>query len=467
LNVIWWVRRDLRIQDNPALEYARQVSQAAGGRVYPVFVRDPRLVRSAFTGPPRLAFLEGGLRALGLSLARIGLDLTILEGEPVEQLTRFFAERAAVEIVAEPDVSPFARRRDQQVAAALPLKFFGYPAVLAPGAVLKPGGDPYTVFTPFSKAWKIVLRESGQPAIPRDSLQSYTPPILPVSFHRSDFVPGEDQALARLRWFTQGNSPEIYQYGQARNRLDWDGTSALSPYLRFGMVAARRVVQCALEAIEHAPDVVARDGAETWLNELIWREFYIHILYHFPHVRGSSFRPALNAIRWENDPGSFGAWCEGRTGYPVVDAAMRQLRNTGWMHNRARMIVASFLTKDLLVDWRWGERWFMQCLLDGDPAANNGGWQWVAGTGTDAAPYFRIFNPVAQGMKFDPDGTFIRRWIPELERFPLEFLHSPWLAPPESQRAAGCRIGVDYPEPIVNHAAARTRVLSLYQAARQ
>jgi deoxyribodipyrimidine photo-lyase len=219
-------------------------------------------------------------------------------------------------------------------------------------------------------------------------------------------------------------------------------------------------------AITSAPDPSARQGAATWLNELIWREFYFHILHFFPHVRGQSFRSALRQIDWLNDEAVFAAWRAGRTGYPAVDAAMRQLATSGWMHNRARMVVASFLVKDLLIDWRWGERWFMQHLVDGDPAANNGGWQWTAGTGTDAAPYFRIFNPISQSQKHDPDGVYIRRWVPELQQVPPKFVHEPWRMPDEVQRDSGCVIGQDYPAPIIDHARARKRALAAYRAAK-
>jgi deoxyribodipyrimidine photo-lyase len=212
-----------------------------------------------------------------------------------------------------------------------------------------------------------------------------------------------------------------------------------------------------------ADDAAARQGAETWLNELIWREFYTAILYHFPNVLREAFRPELRAIPWSNDPAQFAAWCEGRTGYPIVDAAMHQLVQTGWMHNRARMIVASFLVKDLLIDWRWGERFFMQHLIDGDPAANNGGWQWTAGVGADAAPYFRVFNPTLQAAKFDPDGAYVRRWMPGLDRVPDKHIHAPWLMPLDVQRMAGCVIGQHYPAPIVGHGAARDRVLAAYK----
>jgi deoxyribodipyrimidine photo-lyase len=233
------------------------------------------------------------------------------------------------------------------------------------------------------------------------------------------------------------------------------------------MLSARQAVVAALQAIEAAPTAAARQGAETWLNELVWRDFYHSILYHIPNVRQQSFRAEYDKISWNNDEAAFAAWNEGRTGYPVVDAAMRQLDQSGWMHNRARMIVASFLVKNLLIDWRWGERWFMQHLIDGDPAANYGGWQWTAGVGTDAAPYFRVFNPILQSQKFDPDGTYIRRWLPELAGVPQKFIHTPWTMPLEIQRQNGCLIGQDYPTPMVDHHLAKTQVIALYQQARE
>jgi deoxyribodipyrimidine photo-lyase len=283
------------------------------------------------------------------------------------------------------------------------------------------------------------------------------------------FAPGEVEAQRRLADFAfrdKGpDGPPISRYAEHRNRLDLAGTSTLSPYLRLGMLSARQATNAADRAYRDDYGGAGSEGAMAWLNELIWREFYLSILFHFPHVAKGSFRRQYDRIRWRNDPEQFAAWCAGRTGYPVVDAAMRQLQETGWMHNRARMIVASFLVKDLLIDWRWGERWFMQHLVDGDPASNNGGWQWSAGVGTDAAPYFRIFNPVLQGKKFDPQGNYVRRWLPALARVPDYLLHEPWRMSREEQREAGCAIEVDYPAPIVDRAEVKEAVRAAYAAA--
>jgi len=241
--------------------------------------------------------------------------------------------------------------------------------------------------------------------------------------------------------------------------MDLEATSALSPYIRFGVLSMRTAVAAALLAQARASSEEARESAETWLNELIWREFYIQILHHFPDVSRGPFRGEYAGIQWRNRADEFERWKEGQTGVPVVDAGMRQLRRTGWMHNRARMITASYLVKDLLIDWRWGERWFMQNLLDGDASANNGGWQWTAGTGTDAAPYFRIFNPVLQGKRFDPKGDYVRRWVPELAHLPADAIHAPW------ERGLS---GPGYPaRPIQDHAAAIRQTRQAYGTARE
>jgi deoxyribodipyrimidine photo-lyase len=467
---LWWARRDLRLADNQALSAAL----AHADRVIPVFNLDPVLLAAPDAGGKRVAFLFGVLRALDADLRARGSRLIVRRGDPQDELAALLAETGADAIFAEEDDWPYARRRDARVAETLPLHPVGGLTVHPPGAVLKADGTPYTVFTPFSRRWKAlppphasaVLPAPARISTPSD-VQGRPIPEEPALPPGVPFPSGEAEAQRRLSAFVEGADAPIYRYAELRDRLDVGGTSGLSPYLRLGMLSARQAAVAALRAGEVAPDAEAREGARTWLNELIWREFYQAILYHFPRVLQRSFRADLRGIRWADDEAAFAAWREGGTGYPVVDAAMRQLAETGWMHNRARMIVASFLVKDLLIDWRWGERHFMRHLVDGDPAANNGGWQWTAGTGTDAAPYFRVFNPVLQGQKHDPQGAYVRRWVPELAHVPDRFIHQPWKMVPDAQRVAGCVVGQDYPAPIVDHAWARERTLAAYARARE
>jgi deoxyribodipyrimidine photo-lyase len=464
---IWWVRRDLRLTDNQALSAA----VTAGAQVAPVFVLDDKLLGSPYASPRRTAFLFAGLAALDADLRSRGSRLIVRRGEPAAELAQLCAEVGAMAVYTERDYSPYATRRDETVGATLPvpLQLTEGVTVQPPAAVHKEDGAPYTVFTPFSRRWQALGPLTRREILPAPR-QIATPahigsaPLPAAEPGLHDLFPaGEAEAKRRLAAFVAGDDALVFRYAARRNEPGSDGTAQLSPYLRFGMVSPRMAAVAAYEAIERAPDDDERKGAQTWLSELIWREFFTAILATFPHVRRGSFRPEYDAIRWRNDPEEFAAWCEGRTGYPLIDAAMRQLRTTGWMHNRTRMAVASFLVKDLLIDWRWGERWFMQQLLDGDPAANNGGWQWTAGTGTDAAPYFRIFNPVSQGEKFDPEGVYVRQYLPELHAVPGQYLHAPWMMPRSEQVRARCIIGQDYPAPIVDHKFARERVLAAYR----
>ncbi len=464
---IWWIRRDLRLHDNPALQDA-----LAHGRVVPVFIIDPALVdgRSHRAAHNRRSFLFGALAALDRELRARGARLIVRSGPPLTALGQLLAEVGADLIVAGEDYGPYARRRDAAVQAALPLRLTEGPTVHHPLAVKKSDGGPYTVYTPFSKAWLALPRPRGAaPSAPRaislPAIDLASDP-LPGFAALPDFPATEAEARARLKRFTAGSQASILRYRADRDLMARAGTSSLSPYLRFGLISAREAVDAATAAIA-AADAPAAQGAQTWLNELIWREFYQSILYHFPHVLRMAFNPSLRDIAWREAPADLEAWRQGRTGVPVVDAAMRQLAQTGWMHNRARMIVASFLVKDLLIDWRIGEQWFMDHLVDGDPAANNGGWQWTAGVGTDAAPYFRIFNPVLQSRKFDATGDYIRRYVPELAGLPDDLIHEPWKATPLEQRAAGLVMGDHYPVPIVDRAVARERVLRAYQHARE
>ena len=475
---IWWIRRDFRLVDNQALNAACSESD----QVIPVFILDDRLLHSQYVGTKRIVFLFEGLRRLDESLRKNGSHLVLRRGDPIAELSRLVHEHQVDVIFAEMDFSPFARCRDLEISHHLPVRWINGALIHPPGSITKADGTPYTVFTPFLKAWKAspspaehsfhaaVVKINTPPGI--DTLPIPEKPVLPNSV---PFTPGEAEARLRLDDFVYGlrNSANdqggidgndlqpVFRYALGRNELANDGTSFLSPYLRFGMISIRQVVSVAHRAVREAPDPSARQSAEVWLNELVWREFYYHILHHFPHVREVNFR--MKGIMWRNDESDFSAWCAGQTGYPIVDAAMRQMHSTGWMHNRSRMIVASFLTKDLLVDWKWGEKHFMQHLVDGDPASNNGGWQWTAGTGTDAAPYFRIFNPLSQSKKFDPAGVYIRRWLPELANVPDEFIHEPCLMSDELQARVGCKIGADYPAPVVDHHMARERALLAYR----
>ena len=414
MTAIWWIRRDLRLTDNAALHSALEA-----GSVLPVFIIDPAFDSSS---PRRKNFLYEGLHALDKDLRERGSFLVIRKGKTLDVLTQLVKEINADAIFAEEDFTPYARKRDLEIERHLSLHLVNGQTVHHPNAILKSDGTPYTVYTPYSKTWKAKLPIKLElfPAperinTPFEIANEKLPPFK-VNPH---FPAGEKEASVRLEEFL---FKKIYSYSEDRNRMDLDGTSSLSPYLRFGMIGLRQAVSAARQAAAEKRGV----GAEVWLNELIWREFYIQILYHFPYVSKTAFNKSLANIPWRNNASEFEAWKRGETGVPVVDAAMRQLKEIGWMHNRARMIVASYLVKDLLIDWRWGEAWFMENLLDGDIAANNGGWQWTAGTGTDAAPYFRVFNPVLQSTKFDPNGDYIRKWIPELRGVDTKNIHAPW-----------------------------------------
>lgn len=464
---IWWIRRDLRLSDNPALVAAIQQAD----QVLPVFILDEKLLRSYKASEKRNVFLFANLDMLAESLAKRGGRLIVRSGEATSILQGLMEESSADVIFAEPDTSPYALRRDKAAARDLPIHWRGTPLVHPVGSVLRGDGAPYTVYTPFNKAWKSLPFPSVHTILDAPARIDTPESIasLPIPDHSylpesALFPAGETMAQQRLKDFIGSRNAAVYRYAVERDYPALNSTSGLSPYLRFGVVSARQAAVAAQAAIDAGDDGNSQRSAETWLNELIWREFYAHILYHFPTVLQRNFR--LQQIAWLNDRTEFAAWCEGRTGYPLVDAAMRQLVHTGWMHNRARMVAASFLTKDLLIDWRWGERWFMQHLIDGDPASNNGGWQWTAGTGTDAAPYFRIFNPLTQSAKFDPHGDFIRHWLPELRDVPREYIHQPGLMPREIQRQSGCVIGSDYPAPLVDHSWARQRALQIFSRAK-
>ncbi len=464
MRALHWFRSDLRLRDNAALAAAA----SAADELVVAFVLDDRLLAGESTGAPRVRFLLGCLERLAADLERRGQRLVVRRGDPRRELPRLLRETGAERLTFARDYGPYARARDEAVRVGaeklgVVVRDLKDRVVFESSEVRTRAGEPFRVYTPFRRAWVARFREDPQeplgpvrlPPPPSDLRAGRLPEARSVGAADDATQippPGEAAARRRLQAFLEQG---LAAYAKRRDLPGVEGTSRLSPYLRLGAISVRCCIQAARERVRDEP--AARDGARTWIDELVWREFYHAILAEHPHVLERAFRPEFEAMRWNDDEPGFRAWCQGRTGYPFVDAAMRQLAATGWMHNRARMVVASFLTKDLLVDWRLGERFFMQHLVDGDPASNNGGWQWAASTGTDAQPYFRIFNPVSQGERFDPDGSYVRRWVPELAQVPDRFLHKPWLSPSPPR---------DYPAPIVDHAERRALALRRYEAAR-
>jgi deoxyribodipyrimidine photo-lyase len=438
-----WFRRDLRLSDNPALVDATRTADQVVG----VFVFDPRLLVPA--GAPRRTFLHRCLRALD---ERMGGNLVVRSGDPVEIIPEVAREMDAGSVHQAADFGPYGRRRDEAVAAALTeagveVARTGSPYAVEPGTLHSTSRTPYKVFTPFSSAW----REHGWPApvhAPADvrwrRARSETipddPPPGGVDLPRA----GEDAAGNRLDHFLRA---KVSDYEDVRNIPGADGTSRLSADLKWGVIHPRQVLHR-----------LGRDqGSRTFATELCWRDFYADVLFHSPDSARRSLNERVGSMPWDSGPDAderFDAWSRGRTGYPIVDAGMRQLATEAWMHNRVRMIVASFLVKDLHLDWQRGARWFMQHLVDGDLASNQHGWQWTAGTGTDPAPFFRIFNPVTQGRRFDPDGTYVRRHVPELAGVGDRWVHEPWRDP------AGPPEG--YPAPIVDHPEEREEAMRRY-----
>jgi deoxyribodipyrimidine photo-lyase len=493
-STVVWFRRDLRVHDHPALAWA-----ADRGAVIPLFVLDPVLLGGRFASPNRAWFLLGALDALDSALAERGVRLVVKVGRPEDVVPAVAHEAGATTVAVSRDYTPYGRARDRTVAESLSprgVTFEARPGVLVhdPEEVLRGDGGSFSVFTPFLRRWETTalreivpppaslepgtdVRAAGTGALTgggireRREVAALELPA-PTAEVAAMPVPGEPAARERLdRWLTAGPDHGPTAYASTRDRpADPGATSGLGPDLRFGLLSPVEVAARALVA--GGGDA----GSRAFVRQLAWRDFYAHVLWHQPRVARAAFQRRFASVRWlggslgvdrqVDPPRHVDAWRAGRTGYPIVDAAMRQLAATGRMPNRARMIVASFLTKDLLVDWRVGEAHFMRHLLDGDPASNLGGWQWAASVGTDPQPYFRIFNPVTQGERFDPDGSYVRTWIPELARVPTARVHAPWTMTEDEQAVAGCRIGTDYPAPIVDHAAARARALAWFDAVR-
>lgn len=425
---IFWFRRDLRLEDNHGLYQALQGPYP----VLPIFIFDKHILEDlADKSDRRVDFIHQALKQIDASLKLVGSNLHIIHETPSNAFNQLIQTYDIRALYANKDYEPYARSRDQEIEKQLAhvqatSHWFKDQVLFEAGQILKENKLPYTIYTPFSKQWKSKFTPTQLTGYPSEKsldnlLKSPAKPFISIEsigFQKTDFTYTTPQIPTDI----------IQKYDQTRNIPAIKGTSAMSVHLRFGTISIRKAAKVAFESNEQ------------WLNELIWREFFMTILFHFPQVVNNSFKSKYDKIQWRNHEAEFKRWCEGKTGYPIVDAGMRELNATGLMHNRVRMIVASFLTKHLLIDWRWGEAYFASKLLDYDLSANNGNWQWAAGCGCDAAPYFRIFNPAEQTKKFDPQGLYIRKWVPELNE-------------------------LNYPTPMIEHKFARERVLREYKEA--
>lgn len=464
-----WFRRDLRDYDHAALYQALKSSQA----VYCAFIFDTEILdQLPDKADRRVEFIWESVRELKQALQQQGADLIVRHGAARIEIPQLAKELDVAAVYANRDYEPAAIQRDASVADTLAHAGIGFHSfkdqvIFEQDEILTQNGKPFSVFTPYKNAWLKKLNDFYLQPYPVDHYAKHLarvtatelPGLESMGFARTNLgsmqMPtGMSGGQRLLEDFIE----RMPMYQAVRDFPAIKGPSYLSVHLRFGTLSIRHLARTAWQ--------LGGAGAETWLNELIWRDFYFQVLHHHPQVaEGHAFKAEFEALPFPNDKVLFQAWCDGRTGYPLVDAAMRQLNQTGWMHNRLRMVAASFLVKDLLIDWRWGERYFAGKLIDFDLGANNGGWQWVASTGGDAQPWFRIFNPVTQSEKFDPDGKFIRKYVPELAACNQKEVHAPWLIPAERLKKLGISIGSGYPRPIVDHATQRALALDLYKNA--
>jgi len=464
-----WFRNDLRLSDNPAL-----LAAAASGRpVLAVYVLDDSNAGDWAMGGASRWWLHHSLVRLSADIEALGGTLILKRGDAREVIPALVSEHSIEAVYWNRAYEPWAIARDTQIKTALSdagveARSFKGALIVEPWEISTKQGKPYKVFTPFWRALKAdhaPADPAGRPqslqfapAVRGDTLDDWA--LLPAKPDwagglREAWTPGEAGAQGRLGDFIQHR---MTRYDTARNVPGVSGTSGLSPHLHFGEISPRQV----WHAVRNAPGGKGED-ADSFLSEIGWREFSYNLLYHFPDLPDENFQAKFDRFDWTGSDDAYQAWTRGRTGYPIVDAGMRELWATGWMHNRVRMIVGSFLIKDLMIHWRRGEQWFWDTLVDADLASNAAGWQWVAGSGADAAPYFRIFNPVSQGEKFDPNGDYVRRWIPELKGLPKKYVHAPWTADRATLSAAGIVLGRDYPRPIVDHAEARKTALAAFE----
>lgn len=472
-----WLRRDLRLQDNPALSAA--LSQCR--QVHCAFIFDTDILNKLPRQDRRVEFIRESLVEVDAALREFAhhdaAGLIVRHGLASAEIPALAMALGVQAVFAAKDYEPASRQRDAAVDQALQVQGIAFTQVkdhviFEERELLTQTGKPYGVFTPYLRAWLAKLGESPLPlhALPNPCTQLAArpaafardvPTLQEMGFEPTNLkslaIPTGSSGAARL---LDDFVERMDRYDETRNFPAVKGPSYLGVHLRFGTVSIRHLVNLARQHMS-----AGSAGAQTWLSELVWRDFYVQILANFPHVASSAFKPEYDTIAWEEGPQAdelFAAWCEGRTGYPIVDAAMAQLNQTGYMHNRLRMVAGSFLVKHLGLDWRWGERYFALHLNDFDLSANNGGWQWVSSSGCDAQPYFRIFNPVTQSEKFDAQGKFIRRYVPTLKSLSDKCIHAPWLAKPLELQGSGFTLGQDYPLPVVEHAKARARTLLRY-----
>jgi deoxyribodipyrimidine photo-lyase len=465
-SLVWFRGKDLRIADHAPLDLALR-----GDELIPLFVLDPYFFAPERARPigHRIQFLLESLAALSTTIAELGSRLILVEGKSTEVVPRLAREWRVDKVVAQRWCVPFARERDRRVQARLqvPLELCEGETLHRLGSLRTDDGNPFAVFTPFARAFSRRIEVAKPLPVPRklpplphdlSAPVCRIPTLDELGIRRNARVlaGGEAAALRRLSDFLSGPGRD---YDAGRDRLDLPATSRLSQDLKFGTLSPRTVWHAAHDALAGSPNAL-----RSFLNELVWREFTHSTLWDRPELLTEPFRPKWKGFPWRFDERLWRSWVEGMTGYPIVDAAARQLLGEGFVHNRARMIAASFLTKHLLIDYRRGERHYLETLTDGDWPQNNAGWQWSAGCGSDAQPYFRIFNPVAQGDKFDPSGDYVRTWVPELAKLPQKFIHEPWRAPESVLAAADVELGRDYPAPVVDHAEARRRFLAVARA---
>lgn len=464
---VFWFRKDLRLEDNRGLkEFIESVSDE--DEILFLYIKNKN--KFEYCGKKRVNFLYECLNELKNDLQEKGFDLIIAEGKSFSVFKKLKSESEEIKVYANEQVEPYCIKRDKKIKEIIPsLNLYPDTTIFTLGEIKNESGNFYSVFTPFKNKFLSVLSKDNYTKQNCDfaklksikqfkskKLNDFTLPKAEENF----FKGGRKEAVKLLKAFYEN---KMTAYKAERDFPSGAGTSFLSPHIHFGTIGIREVFRTAFNKADRTKSSSEKESVNTWIKELIWREFYYNITFHNPQIITHSFRPEYDNLKWSYDEKLFRLWCEGKTGYPIVDAGMRQLNETGWMHNRVRMITAMFLTKDLFIDWRLGEKYFAEKLIDLDFSSNNGGWQWSASTGCDAQPYFRIFNPVLQSKKFDADVKYIKKFVQELKNVDAKYIHEPWEHKDILEEKYGIKLGKDYPQPVVNHAEIKEKVISEFK----